>query len=82
MKDHGWSWTLLGAALVSLESLDMIFLCLDCKNMANIANFLLINESEMPAWLGLSLKNLQLEISSSLKYMVMSVVLSIQKKLY
>ena len=25
MKDHDWSWTLLGAALVSLESLDMIF---------------------------------------------------------
>ena len=24
MKDHGWSWTLLRAALVSLESLDMI----------------------------------------------------------
>ena len=25
MKDHDWSWTLFGAALVSLESLDMIF---------------------------------------------------------
>ena len=25
MKDHGWSWTLLGTALVSLESLDMIW---------------------------------------------------------
>ena len=24
-KDPGWSWTQLGAALVSLESLDMIF---------------------------------------------------------
>ena len=27
MKDHGWSWTLLGEALVSLKSLDMIFRC-------------------------------------------------------
>ena len=60
MKDHDWSWTLLGAALVSLESLDMIF---EWKNIANIADFLLcsiwtprlIRDSEMPAWLGLTL---------------------------
>ena len=25
LKDQGWAWTLLGVALVSLESLDMIF---------------------------------------------------------
>ena len=25
MKDHGWSWTLFGAPLVSQEYLDMIF---------------------------------------------------------
>ena len=29
MKDPDWSWTLLGAGLVSLESLDMVF---DVKN--------------------------------------------------
>ena len=32
MKDQGWSWTLWGSGLVFLESLDMSFLCLECKN--------------------------------------------------
>ena len=64
MKDHGSAWTLLGAALFSLESLDRIFNVLNVKNMANITHFhllaipppspRLIEYSKMPAWLGLS----------------------------
>ena len=42
MKDHGSAWTLLGAALFSLESLDRIFNVLNVKNMANITHFHLL----------------------------------------
>ena len=39
MKDHGWSWTMLGAARVSLKSIDRIFDVSNSKNMVNIAFF-------------------------------------------
>ena len=60
MKDHDWAWTLLGAALVSLESLDMIF---DVQNakiwpiqpIFSCGPFAppLFKDSETPTWLGL-----------------------------
>ena len=42
MKDHGWSLTLLGEALVSFKSLDMI------------SHVSMIEDSETPVWLGLN----------------------------
>ena len=60
MKDHGWSWILLGAALVPLESLYMIFYVYNAKIWPIQPNFTsgsfapcLIKDSEKPTWLGL-----------------------------
>ena len=73
MKDHGWSWTMFGAARVSLKSIDRILDVSNAKNMVNIAFFFLwaiwppslFKDSETAGWLELRINSQRGQHNSS-----------------